>query len=202
MNHHIFRIFSALVFITFFAACSTNDKKKQVVDNVVADNQTIAVGEAFKVNIPNYFVEMWDVNPKADVQYGYISKEQDSASTDFEDEIYVTIMILPKSELVETFADSGRITLNKVNNRTVVNLELILDDFEAVNKTPKPLMINGVNAIRNEFKGRLGAYEVFYKMAIFETESDFYQLLTWCMEKHANKHKAEMDAMINSFESI
>ena len=157
--------------------------------------------DSWQILVPKYFQEMVDINPKATVQWGFINEEKDSSKAGFEDEIYLTVITLPKVELEPTFADTGRITLNKVNNRTAVNLDLILEDFEIINSQPKPVLINGIAAIKNEFKGRLGAYKVYYKMAIYETETDFYQLLIWCMQKHSDKHKTEMEGIIQSFES-
>lgn len=194
-------IFSCLVVLAV-VACKPTDSNSITDNQVPETGQVLSVFDEYKVVVPTYFVEMTDINPKAVVQYGFISKEADENSDLFDDEIYITVLPLPKADLVPTFADTNRVTLNKVNARTAVNLEAILTDFKMTDAKPKPTMINGLAAIKNEFYGTLGGYKVYYKMAIYETETDFYQLLTWCMQKHAEKHKNEMDKMIHSFESI
>ena len=196
-------LFLAFMMGHLFWSCESSVSKENETDNLPVDiGQVIRFSDHFEIKVPDYFVEMDDINPNAIVQYGAISDEKDSLSDDFEDEIYVTVMELPKVDLSSTFADSGRVTLNKINDRTAINLELILDDFKAVNKSPKSEMINGLSAIKNEFFGRLGQYKVYYKMGVFETETHYYQLLTWCMQKHAQKHKDEMDGIILSFENV
>ncbi len=190
-----------LLLSALFGACKPSIQK----DNLEAKSddltQRISFSDGFHISIPSYFVEMNDINPNAIVQFGSIGEVKDSLSDNFEDEIYLTIMELSKANLKNTFADSGRITLNKVNDRTAINLELILEEFKVSHTNPKPEIINGLAAIQNEFSGRLGQYKVYYKMGIYETRNHFYQLLTWCMQKHVQKHKAEMDKIIHSFEN-
>lgn len=199
---YLFRFFLPVFIVFCVVSCQTSSEENNDPKTELENVNSIVIAERFKIDVPKYFTEMWDINPKAELQYGYVNKDKDSTSKEFEDEVYVTVLVLPKNELIETFADSGRITLNKVNERTAINLELILDEFTQGNKNPIPSIINGFSAIENEFYGRLGQYKVYYKMAVYETEEDFFQLLTWCMDKHANKHKQEMDAMIHSFDNV
>ena len=202
MNRLLFHFFIVSSISIIVSACNLNDGATS--DELISEKpgQVISLVDSYQIVVPPYFEEMTDINPNAILQYGYISGQKDSSKLDFDDEIYVTVLTLPKNELASTFADTGRITLNKVNNRTAVNLQLILDDFKITEANPKPILINGFAAIKNEFRGRLGTYKVFYKMAIYESETEFYQLLTWCMQKHADKHSAEMEGMIQSFENV
>ncbi|MFK8044048.1 MAG: hypothetical protein AB8B72_01035 [Crocinitomicaceae bacterium] len=200
MSRPVISRFTLFFIAVFMLACEGNAGDEETGKSYDEKGIVVDFDTDFQITIPQYFQEMYDINPKADLQYGFINKEKDSASADFEDEVYVTILMLPKSELAPTFSDSGRITLSRVNDRTAINLELILDDFTIGNPSPSPTLINGLPAIRNDFSGRLGQYRVAYKMGLYETETDFYQLLTWCMEKHKSKHNSEMDAMINSIE--
>ena len=193
--------FLFILSLIFLNACRSNPELNRDKNLIDFEGIEVYFDDSWQILVPKYFQEMVDINPKATVQWGFINEEKDSSKAGFEDEIYLTVITLPTVELEPTFADTGRITLNKVNNRTAVNLDLILEDFEIINSQPKPVLINGIAAIKNEFKGRLGAYKVYYKMAIYETETDFYQLLIWCMQKHSDKHKTEMEGIIQSFES-
>lgn len=164
------------------------------------ESTLIEVIDNFRIKLPNYFVEMSDINPKASLQYGFIANS-DALNHENDDEFFVTILALKKTDIVQSLLDSGLVTIDKMNLKTAINLDLILEGFKATTAYPETELINGIVALRNEFSGRLGIYDVFYKMAIFETEQYFFQLLTWCMQKHANKHKNEMDSMILSFEN-
>ena len=61
-------------------------------------------------------------------------------------------------------------------------------------------MINGVGCIQNQFTGKMNGYSIYYQLAVFETEEQFLQLLTWCYESEKEQHQSEMDRMIYSFE--
>jgi len=200
MSLPIISRFLILVTAVFMLACKGNAKDEKIIKTAEVEGRVVNFDTDYQITIPQYFEEMYDINPKADLQFGFINQDKDSSSNGFEDEIYVTVLRLPKSDLAPTFSDSGRITLNKVNQRTAINLELILQDFTIGNPYPKPILINGIPAMTNDFSGRLGEYQVTYKMGLYETETDFYQLLTWCMEKYKLKHENEMNAMINSIE--
>ena len=202
MNRLLIHIFLVSSICLFVSSCNSNDGS--IIEQSISKKNGIVVPvlDNYQVVLPQYFIEMPDINPHASLQYGFTSKEKDSSKAGYGDEIYVTILVLPKNKLASTFSDTGRITLNKVNSRTAINLEHILAGFEVVENNPKPILINGLAAIRNEFRGQLGDYNVFYKMAIYESESEYYQLLTWCMQKYAKQHSDEMDGIIESFENV
>lgn len=195
-----FQLIILFFIVGFLSSCITDAKGDDAAFIVADENALIELIDDYTLKLPNYFIEMSDLNPNAILQYGFIEKLNDSETGD-EDEFFVTVDVLDKSDLKPSISDSGLVSINKVNLRTAINLNLILDDFKTVIEQPKIELINGVSTMRNEFSGRLGMYNVFYKMAIFETEKYFFQLLTWCMKKHADKHKNEMDSMILSFEN-
>ncbi|MFK8037706.1 MAG: hypothetical protein AB8B74_05410 [Crocinitomicaceae bacterium] len=196
-----FQLISLILIVGILISCKTGDEDVSLSATGSDYKVLVEVTDDYAMMLPNYFVEMTDINPKAVLQYGFISNT-DSVNKHFEDEFFVTILALKKSDLGLTLADSGVVTIDKVNQKTTINLSLILEDFKVIREKPVTELINGIVTLRNEFSGKLGQYKVFYKMAIYETETYFYQLLTWCMQKHADKHSNEMDDMIHSFENV
>ncbi|MFD1551804.1 hypothetical protein [Putridiphycobacter roseus] len=162
--------------------------------------QEIAYLNVFSLSIPNYFIEMDDINAQAAIQYGYIEPKDSLESKQESDEFYLTVIPYAKTAFAETMVDSGKVDLSALNLRTAINLALILEDFSAEKENPVTEMVNGIPTIKNSFLGRLGSYLVYYQMAVYETEDTFYQLLTWCMQNDQGKHKEEMNMMIASFE--
>ena len=81
----------------------------------------------------------------------------------------------------------------------VQSLEGGLDNYEVITKDAKVEQVNGMDCVKNEMKGSLGAVSVFYKLGVFEGEKAFYQVLTWTIENQKEQFGPHMDKIINSF---
>ena len=202
MYKGVFKLFFIGFSIVFFVKCSDTAITDKVETESKSSNQIVKIENHFTIELPNFFIEMNDINPQAILQYGFIKADIDTSSSFTDDEFYVTIIPFDKANMQKTLLDSNGVSLSDFNWRTAVNLELILEDFSAEIKSPKTSLINGLPCIQNTFFGRLGTYLVYYQMAVYETETQYYQLLTWCMQSQSNVHKTKMNDMINSFEKL
>ena len=195
-----YRFFSFLFIVLICIQCQDENNSGEVEDQVSNGYELIQYPEEFSIQLPDYFKEMNDVNPAAILQYGFIDKNDKENLLG--DEVYVTVISHYKTEMRKKLDDTSLIKLIDFNTMSNVNLDLILEDFSVVVKNPKIELINGLSCIQNQFHGKLGQYPVYYQLAVFESENEFFQLLTWCMENHISAHKAEMNYMINSFEKL
>ncbi len=62
--------------------------------------------------------------------------------------------------------------------------------------------INGQKAMLGSVKGTANGTEVYYRLAIVETRSHFYQVLAGIVAEEKSRYEEEMDRMINSFREL
>ena len=195
--------------INFIVGCnSTQDTNKTSVDTdkeiteILNPYKTVAADEICEVMVPKYFTEMNDINPKAIIQYGYVEEEDTINPNYIEDEIYMIVLVDYKYEIQKVYGDTIEVGIEFFNQICHADLASILEDFSAEHQHPKVQVENGVKHIHNEFLGRIDEYLVYYQIGIFETETGFYQVLTWTMQEYMNKHKDEMLKMTTSFKEL
>ncbi len=198
LNRLFIPLFSFGIALLFWQ-CNGSDQVEYTESDYASFNNIDILGE-FKIKLPDYFVEMDDIDPRAKLQYGYIQKDKPEGEQTLEDEIYVTLVEFDKAKAGKEKGDETSLSLADFNKKNMVNQEVSLTEFEVANSAPKTELINGMTCIKNQYWGNMGGYSVFYNMAMFETEDRFYQLLLWCFKDYQDKHSSEMDKIIHSFE--
>jgi len=196
-------IFLVVFLVVFLNSCQT-DTLKTDTPAIQTDSLKLKVAKlegVCQIEIPSYFTEMNDINADALIQYGYIAKE-DSTSILEQDEFYTMVLVNYKSDIKKIVGDTINVDLEYLYNRRVLNLDQIFDDFTIENDKPIIQTQNNLNTIHNEFYGRLGESLVYYQFRIYETESGFFQVLSWCMQDYKEKHKAEMYKITSSFKTL
>lgn len=185
---------------------SSCDRSSQSVNNIEGDVESlytrVSAEEICSIEIPNYFVEMSDLNSEALLQYGYNDTVVDSTALLEQDAIYVTTSVFYKMDLQRKLADTLEFSLMEFNDQFVENIKLALDDARAEYEEPNINTHNGVKSLHNEIYGSFGDDLVYYQIGLFETEIAYYQVLSWCLQDHLAKHKEEMFKMTTSFKEI
>lgn len=195
------------VFLLLFSLLSEScDSKKSNVtpfeQKQDASNYTLAVSEGIcQILVPDYMIEMKDINPDAVIQRGYIQKDDGNPET-IEDEIYAVVHVDYKNEIRKVKPDSSNVGIMDFYNLHYANLDFILSDLSVETDTPKVQALNGMNFVHNGFFGRLDEYLVYYQIGIFETDMGYYQVVTWCMQNHMQKHKEEMYKITSNFKEL
>lgn len=67
---------------------------------------------------------------------------------------------------------------------------------------PVKIKINGADALVSGITGTTASGEVYYKVAVIETPSSFYQVLIWTTASQKNEMEKEMDKIIHSFREL
>jgi len=62
--------------------------------------------------------------------------------------------------------------------------------------------INGMNARLFENKRSLNNVEVYYKIALLEGQSSYYQIISWTLPEKEKDHGEHIDGMIRSFKEL
>lgn len=203
MNQKIIVVLSLLLVV--LASCGSSESDNQETNSELIENatpfQTIYAEGICEIKVPDYFVEMDDVNEFALIQCGYI-EEPSEDNIIIEDEVYAIVLVDYKNDIEKVYGDSVQMSLMDFNELTIQNLDYILEDLTVEVENPIIQEQNGLKNIHNEFYGRLGEYLIYYQTSIYETEIGFYRVLTWCMQDHLTKHKSEMYKITSSFKEL
>jgi hypothetical protein len=197
-------LFLFSIILSSILGCKPSPNTNLVDEIQLSPYKIVKADEICEISVPKYFYEIDDINPKALIQQGYI-EDIDSvkiAKNYIGDEIYVIVLVDYKFEMEQIYGDTIEIGIEIFNKMCQENLEMILDDFSAEFENPKVQVENGVKSIHNEFLGRIDEYLVYYQIGVFETETGYYQVLTWTMQEYMNKHKEEMLVMTTSFQEL
>jgi len=147
----------------------------------------------YEIEIPEHFEVMNDLNSEATSQFGYVADEGGTTK-----EHYLIILMETKEEIASY--DLGfEFDAMSYSELAVQSLEGGLDGYEVITKDPKVEKVNGMDCVKSEMRGNLGAVEVFYKLGVFNGENAFYQVLTWTIEDQKEQFGPHMDKIINSF---
>lgn len=140
----------------------------------------VAVGEQYSLDVPTYLSKTTEFNPEASLQYINVDKA-----------VYIMVIDQSKSELEATGVE---VTLKDYFDLATLQFET----FEA----PDQRTIHGMNAIQTEAVGFMNTHHVFYKMAIVESETHFYQILAFTLLEQKEQYAKELQNMIDSFEEL
>lgn len=197
-------LFLFTLFLSVLMGCKESIESDSIEDVKLSPYKTVKADEICEISVPKYFYEINDINPRALIQQGYVEEVDSSkkASKYIGDEIYTIVFVDYKFEMEQIYGDTIEVGIEMFNQMCQENLEMILDDFSAEFENPKVQVENGVKSIHNEFLGRIDEYLVYYQIGVFETETGFYQVLTWTMQEYMNKHKEEMLVITTSFQEL
>ena len=148
----------------------------------------------YSFQVPDFMYEMAGLNTAATSQYGYTYKESDDQTL----ELYVIVLEETHKE-IKAYDLGFEFDALSYSKLAVESIESGLDAYQVLTADPKIEIINEMNCVRTEMKGKLGEVEVYYNMAVFHGKKAFYQVLTWTIMDQRNYFGKDMDEIIHSF---
>lgn len=157
--------------------------------------QEVVVNEKYKMTIPGHMYSTKTLNDDASLQYQNPRREiYIMVIEDNPDEINNAIINRSWEERCSPGFD-GFCTLATAAEEDNF---LIADDSDKLQDDT----INGHRARTFENIRQLNGVEVFYKIALIEGESTFYQIIAWTLPDKEKDHGEIMQEMINSFAEL
>lgn len=147
----------------------------------------------YEIDLPEHMVASTELNDQATSQFEYVQEEGGELK-----EHYLIVLLETKEEIA-TYDLGFEFDAMSYGEIAVQSLEGGLDSYNILTKNPKVESINGMDCVKYEMEGSLGAVDVFYKLGVFEGEKAFYQVLTWTIKSQKDQFLPHMDKMINSF---
>lgn len=137
----------------------------------------------FAIYVPQYLLPADSVYAKAALQY-----------SDYAHEVFLVAVHEQKKELL----DQGlQPTIEEYADYVKVAVQIALTNAEITSK--KTSVINGMPAITLELDGDFGQQHVYYIFTVYETGSDFYQIISWTTTVIKPEVKKDIYTSIQSF---
>ncbi|MGV3460696.1 MAG: hypothetical protein ACO1N9_09615 [Flavobacterium sp.] len=153
--------------------------------------QTVDIGGRYSLDIPKSFKKANGLNPAASLQY------MDAAN-----ELYVIVIDEPKEAVTNAIVENGleNTYTPDLNGYSRLLADNMKPNLKAGTIEPfKDTVISGVKARKTDLEGIVESMRIHYKLGVFEGKNRFYQIMVWTSPNRVAKHKAAMEAMINSF---
>lgn len=153
--------------------------------------QTKKINKLYSVDIPDYLYDTNDLNSEASLQCENVDKE-----------MYLIIIDEDKKEFIDA--------VNELLEDTQFTEEEILDVYaylqfttfatdEDFDNNLEYLEINGLKARQLDIVSYFEEYDVFYKMACYESNKNLYFLVSWTTLDNKNIYNPDLQNVINSF---
>ncbi len=155
-------------------------------------NEEVVVENKFKVNIPTYLSQTFDLNEDATLQYQ--SRFRDVYVMVIEDTKEEFHNILIESEITDEYSSDFE-GFAKLMFACGGFWDVPEDDVK-INK------INGLNAITVETSNIIEGVDIFYKAALIEGKTTYYQIVAWTNANKKSKNKADIEKMVDSFTEL
>lgn len=162
-----------------------NSKTTTTTSNPFNNVKTSSNG-LFSIDIPNYMSETYDLNNAASLQY----KRNPALG-----EIYIFVIDDDKKAMGD-----GTYDIKSYFDFALVDIKNGITGNNS--SEPKTKEINGLKTIQTEVTGKFGETGIFYLITIVESESHFYQILTWTIDGNKSRYEKDMLKMVDSFKQI
>ncbi|MDX2250306.1 MAG: hypothetical protein SF052_26220 [Bacteroidia bacterium] len=142
----------------------------------------------FALTVPDYLEATSELNGDAPVQLA--SKEK---------EVYILIRYNSWEEL----RNNSRGTAGTLEDYYDFHIEnLLIDVHNPQAPGPKPLKINGLEALEGFFSGTFKGENLYYKLVMIAGKNHLYQLIIWTTEKNRTKYEPDIEKIIASFREM
>lgn len=157
------------------------------------DNE-IRIDEKYVITLPSFLTKGNDLNNEASLQYQNLMKE-----------FYVIVI----DESVKDFENA--LAVNNLSESIENNIEaysdLVLKGFEATLRVKKKskdnyTTINGMPARLLTINATIDGLDAYYSIAFIKGEKNYYQIMTWTLEKHEGQYKEKMDKILRSLKEL
>lgn len=184
------------------------DQANELMSDLLGEDNEEQTWERFiDISIPDPMQPIEHLNPDAIAQYAYIAELYGENGDTTILEHYLVVVMHEKSS-ISGYPDSLNLDAMKYRNDVFNNLANAptMERLTLLTKEPVIEKINNQDCVRNEFtaliKTQNNPVELYYKLAIFEAEKGFYQVMTWCPKSQKNTFQKDMDLIIDSFKEI
>jgi hypothetical protein len=150
----------------------------------------------FSIELPSGMVDLQGLNNDAALQYGY--PIDTIAENEGAKEQYIIVMLETKEEIASYGLDTDFDAL-KYSQVSMEALQYNLEDFEIVSGETQIEERNGMQFVEMDMQGSVGELSVFYKLAVYEGNNAFYQILAWCNLEDKDQFLPDMNKSIASF---
>ncbi|MGQ0827516.1 MAG: hypothetical protein ACT4ON_03870 [Bacteroidota bacterium] len=147
----------------------------------------VKVNDRYSITVPDYLQPCTDLHKDASLQYQNTEKD-----------VYAIVINEKKITMQEYNLDYD-IELYFKSIASQPFLETIKDGKVSI---PGRQEIDGHKALIAEITGKIEGAEVFYKLAVIESQYEFYQVLIWTRAEHKEKFEKDMITMIESFKEL
>ena len=147
----------------------------------------VKVNGQYSVLIPEYLTPAAGMHQQASLQYQNEEKE-----------IYVLVINESKADM-QAYDLNYDIDTYYKNIVSTPFLETLKNGKVSI---PGRQEINGNKALVAEITGVLNGIDVYYKMAVIETNKKFYQVLTWTRADRKEKYEKDLFKIIESVKEI
>ncbi|HRW21842.1 MAG TPA: hypothetical protein PLO05_00190 [Bacteroidales bacterium] len=156
--------------------------------------QTKKINKLYSVDIPDYLYDTNDLNSEASLQCENVDKE-----------MYLIIIDEDKKEFIDA--------VNELLEDTQFTEDDILDVYaylqfttfatdEDFDNNLEYLEINGLKARQLDIVSYLEEYDIFYKLACFESSENLYFMVSWTTLENKNIYNPDLQNIINSFKVL
>ena len=175
------------------AACGSSRGEELSLED---DFQEVDINGQYKMHVPDYMEQSYDLNAEASLQYQNIIKET-----------YVIIIDEDKQEFVDMFQLIGMYDdeMSVIDNYAHVQTESLLENVTVEAKTePKNYKINGLPAVTTEIEGEASGviYPIYYYMTFVEGAENLYMIMAWTLQDSKDTYSKTFEQMVKSFEEI
>ncbi|MBP6557265.1 MAG: hypothetical protein KA213_02795 [Flavobacterium sp.] len=160
--------------------------------NIKEEFKTVTIANKYSIDIPNSFEKVDNLNDEASLQYQNALKE-----------FYVIVIDESKESFKEAVLENhADITPNLEGYYKAIQLNLTeaIKDMKLFEE--KTTAINGRKAKVFSVTGNVEGYDIFYRYAIVEGKSYYYQIMLWTEKKKEANYKEMMNTSINSFKEL
>ncbi|MCC6689945.1 MAG: hypothetical protein IT235_00290 [Bacteroidia bacterium] len=147
----------------------------------------VNINNKFVLQLPEYMQPATELHSDASLQYK--NEEKD---------IYTIVINENKTEMKHSHLKFNLDTYFKA----VASQPFIESIQHGKISEPVKKQINGSTAMVAEITGDIGPNPVYYKLAVIETDSNFYQILTWTKADNLQNYSHDIDQTIDSFKEL
>ncbi|WP_454980988.1 hypothetical protein [Capnocytophaga haemolytica] len=166
--------------------------------------QLVKVDDKYEVELPNSFTKRANLYDEASLQYANNRSE-----------VFVAIIDEDRDETNDILYEVLKDSLANTSKKAFLKSFSLNDYFNICKKgwsdakmmypAPKEIkkvMINDRPAFVVETTENVNGNEVYYIVAILETDKAYYQIFTWTLDSKKDKYSQQMKDIINSFDEL
>lgn len=170
-----------LVLVLACFSCNTNQEFK-----------TIAIGNKYAIDLPENMEKADNLNDDASLQYQNLLSE-----------FYIIVIDETKESFHNAIvANAADISQDLDGYYSVIRGNFIDNDKGLKVYDEKDATIHGKKAKLFSIKGKVKGYDVFYRYAIIDGKSNYYQIMLWTEQKREKDYAESINKIINSFKEI